>query len=353
MEGRQLHQRVTAPQGAPFYCMERSRRLGCCLRPRSAGCLLPGMRPRQASKLARLHLPGSYNETFAAQRLPQRQPRSAGFRGRNHPAQVLVVTMHIAACLFSLLSKGLHGYLGSPGHAFGVTCGARWAGPHVVPGVVRQQRSRLCASGQAARPQMPQAVLQQVNNRPEERLQFPKLTAAEQQALLEGREVRKEEREGRKGSILFVTEVLAPPAAVIDKLRAFDSYPEMIPSVRWAQVQACVRTGACTYSTQAEYRISRFGLNVAVVHSVDRAARTVGFKLDESCARLVLQEASGTWLVETAPGGNANRSRVFFQMTLKATRWLPVWLVNYAAERAMWRATFWLKPYMEDMQGSS
>jgi len=302
--------------------------------------MLGSMRPRQAVKSAQFHLLGSYNEAFAAERLPQRQLLSVGCRGRTHPAQVLVVT-----CLFSLLSAGLHGFPGSQSHAFGLTCGARWACPHVVPSNVRQRCSlqlRLSAGGG------------QATRSSEDRPQFPKLTATEQQDLREGCDVQSQEREGREGSILFVTEIHAPSETVFNKLQTFESYPEMIPSVRWAEVQARDPTGACSYDAQAQYRVSRFGLTVAVVHSVDDAARTVGFKLDESCVtRLVLQEASGAWLVETAPGGNANRSRVSFQMKLKASPWLPLWLVNYAAKRAMWRATFWLKPYMEEKHQDS
>lgn len=42
-------------------------------------------------------------------------------------------------------------------------------------------------------------------------------------------------------------------------------------------------------------------------------------------------------------------SRVWLRVDLCAASWLPHWLIDYASERALTRATAWLKPNVEQL----
>jgi len=178
--------------------------------------------------------------------------------------------------------------------------------------------------------------------------ELPELTQAELRQLRRGLAVRRQELRGRRGFGLFVVDVRAPPAVVFQCLQSFESYPRMIPTVRGAEVRARVGLSSKgAFSARAHYKVSRFSLGVSVVHAVDPAAGTIDFDLDEACAKLVLQEAHGSWRVEPVPGVRRNESRVWLRIRLRASKLLPRWLLDYAAERALGRATSWLKPFME------
>lgn len=177
--------------------------------------------------------------------------------------------------------------------------------------------------------------------------QLPQLTPSELRQLRHGLPVQRQELAGSRGSGLFVVDVRAPPAVVFSCLQSFESYPGMIPSIRRAEVRARVRLGKGAFSARAHYKVSRFSLGFSVVHSVDEEAGTVDFNLDEACAKMVLQEAHGSWRVEPSPGGGRNETRVWLRIRLRASKLLPRWLLDYAAERALGRATSWLKPFME------
>lgn len=174
--------------------------------------------------------------------------------------------------------------------------------------------------------------------------------------------MQKQERSGCAGAALFVVDVAAPPEVVFGALIGFEEYPGMIPVVRQAErrapADASVRRDLG--AVRMDYKISRFWLDVPVVHLVDSAASLVRFDLDldEAGAGALMQEASGVWRVEEAPGSTASggagagvgvgrRSRVTLRVSLNASPWLPLWLIDYAAERALRRGTAWLKPHME------
>lgn len=156
-----------------------------------------------------------------------------------------------------------------------------------------------------------------------------------------GEAVLKQERKGARGTGLFVTDVDAPPSLVLSVLRSFVEYPDMIPVVRHADVNYNNGTHA-----RVHYKVSKFQLGVEVLHSVDGEAGVVSFDLDQAQSGPVLREASGRWSVEPSPCGDPARSRVTLSVSLRASSLLPHWLVDYAAQRAMRRATSWLKPYM-------
>lgn len=178
----------------------------------------------------------------------------------------------------------------------------------------------------------------------------PLLEAAELERLRGGLRVQRQERHGRQGSGFVVVDVDAPAPLVWDCLTSFDAYAGMIPVVRKAEVKAKVCAGGGLSTAYVDYKVSKFGLNFSVVHRVDADAGVVRFDLDPSETGYVLKEASGFWRVEMdALDNNPGRCRVWLHVGLRASRLLPDFLVDYAAERALRRATSWLQPFMEEL----
>lgn len=181
------------------------------------------------------------------------------------------------------------------------------------------------------------------------RSQLPKLSPTNVQHLRNGGVVQAQERCGPTGSGFVVVEVEAPQSLILNQLAAFDEYPNMIPVIRDVDVQTQVRQAEYGLFAKVSYKVSRFWLGVSVMHVVDTAAGLVRFNLDPSNQGGVFQEASGFWHVESVPGTNGSRSRVWLCASLRASSLLPHWLLDYAAKRALRRATAWLKPFMEKL----
>mmetsp|Transcript_80807 Transcript_80807/g.208057 ORF Transcript_80807/g.208057 Transcript_80807/m.208057 type:complete len:369 (+) Transcript_80807:132-1238(+) len=184
--------------------------------------------------------------------------------------------------------------------------------------------------------------------------QLPKLTPAEILELRKGHRVQKQERSGNQGSGVVVLEVDAPPSVVLDCLQHFEDYEGMIPVVRKSKVISRQQAANGVMKATCHYRISKFGLGLSVIHHSSEAECPGGsrglvrFDLDpEAGSTMVLREASGYWYVEPCPDGSG--SRVWLQVGLQASCFVPHWLVDYAAERALRRATAWMRPHMEEL----
>lgn len=171
------------------------------------------------------------------------------------------------------------------------------------------------------------------------------LTEEELHRLHQGLPVQRQQVFGREGSGTVVLDVDAPSSVVLDQLRSFQDYPQMIPVIRHAEIHSRGRDAEGRHQVHARYRVSKFWLNISVVHSVDVAAKQVSFKLHPDCGKMVLKEAIGCWTVTQAQ--DPAKSRVTLDVQLKASSLLPSWLVDYAANRALRRATCWLKPHVE------
>jgi len=180
---------------------------------------------------------------------------------------------------------------------------------------------------------------------------LPQLSDEELEQLKQGLQVRKQERSGAQGSGYVVCDVNAPASLILKCLEAFEDYPGMIPVVRKAEIRSRSKAGGMA-NARCSYRISKFWLGIDVVHSVDHDAGLVHFDLDDEVPRLVppvLQQASGFWYVERSPDGPPGTSRVWLCVTgLRASNLLPHCIVDYAAERALRRATCWLRPVLEE-----
>jgi len=93
-------------------------------------------------------------------------------------------------------------------------------------------------------------------------------------------------------------------------------------------------------------------LNIAAIHRYTPHPQGdyMEFTLDPSCTNVVLKGAKGTWYTEENPDGREGFTRVYLLAGLQISRALPKFIVDYAAERAMPRATKWLKPEVEALK---
>jgi len=164
--------------------------------------------------------------------------------------------------------------------------------------------------------------------------------------LEKGLPVQKQQRQGGQGTGFVVFEVNAPPSVVLKSLSKFEEYTTMIPVVRQAEVKTRQTLMDGSIIARVSYKISKFWLGLSASHILDLDAGTVCFDLDQGSSRF-LQEASGFWQVEQVQGKHAARSRIWLRASIRSSFMVPTWIIDYAAERALRRATSWLGPYTE------
>ena len=171
---------------------------------------------------------------------------------------------------------------------------------------------------------------------------LPPLTLADLRILHEGGRVQKQARSGRTGSGLVVVDVKAPLQDVFELLQRVDEYDKYIPTVR--SVTAYSKSN--DKLIKAEFSLSRFNLKVNVVHEKFPSKRLVKFSLDADKPNLVLKKAGGFWYVEDA-ADRPGYTRVYLSASVACSVFVPTLIVDYAAARALPRATSWLRPFFE------
>jgi len=199
--------------------------------------------------------------------------------------------------------------------------------------------------------------------------ELPKLSQTQIQALHAGERVQEQSRMGREGSGYVVVDVKVPPYVVWECLLDFEDYPSMISTVKEMQLYTSekLNTGYVNEKpllpgtgremrhygtpsvTRASFVLSKFRLNIAAVHkySPHPDGDYMIFTLDKSCTNMVLKGAKGIWHTVENPDGREGYTRVYLLCEVKISRALPNFIVDYTADRAMPRATSWLKPYVE------
>jgi len=207
---------------------------------------------------------------------------------------------------------------------------------------------------------------------PSEPLPFttPKLSPEQCSRLMRGERVQFQDDMGRAGSGFVVWDVKAPSSVVWDCLLDFQSYPQTIPTVREVIMYTNTKikedyraekpldfedgtAAICKHGipsvTRAQFALSKFRLKIAAIHKYQPNAKGdyMIFTLDPSSRNMVLKYAKGIWHTQSNPDGKEGYTRVWLLCELSVSRLLPQWIVDYAAARAMPRATTWLKPQVE------
>ncbi|KAL7486528.1 hypothetical protein ACHAW6_012133 [Cyclotella cf. meneghiniana] len=199
---------------------------------------------------------------------------------------------------------------------------------------------------------------------------LPTLTPDQQKRAIRGERVQFQDDMGRAGSGFVVWDVKAPASVVWDCLLDFKSYPETIPTVRevvmytnthlkedyraekpldFEDGTAAICKHGVPSVTRAQFSLSKFRLKIAAVHKYRPHAKGdyMIFTLDPASRNMVLKYAKGIWHTQSNPDGKEGYTRVWLLCELSVSRLLPQWIVDYAAARAMPRATTWLKPQVE------
>jgi hypothetical protein len=213
------------------------------------------------------------------------------------------------------------------------------------------------------------------SNLPEEPLEplpftLPQITQDQRDLLANGERIQEQSKMGREGSGFVVLDVKAPPYAVWECLLDFEAYPENIGTVRSmnmftsqhlkssyiAEKPVLPGTGRATRRygnasiTRAKFVLSKFRLNIAAIHKYrpHPDGHYMVFTLDRACTNAVLQDAKGIWYTQSNPDERGEEyTRVWLFCEVKVSPMLPSFIVDYAANRAMPRATTWLKPTVE------
>ncbi|GMH98855.1 hypothetical protein TrVE_jg7256 [Triparma verrucosa] len=199
---------------------------------------------------------------------------------------------------------------------------------------------------------------------------LPPLSPAQIKALEGGERIQEQKNMRREGKGYVVMDVKASEDNVWDVLLDFASYPNNIPTVRTMTMFTNTRIklpytaesevppdflngklAQLKYGlpsvTRAKFVLSKFRLNIAAIHKYrpHPKGHYMVFTLDPANTNMVLKSAKGVW--HTQPTGRAGYTRVWLLCEVKVSRALPPFITDYAARRAMPRATQWLRPCVE------
>jgi len=199
---------------------------------------------------------------------------------------------------------------------------------------------------------------------------LPSLSARQKRRLEAGERIQEQSKMGREGSGYVVLDINAPPPFIWECLLDFESYPDIIPTVRDVQFFSSENLKSGYYAekpidpstgrelrhygtpstTRAAFILSKFRLNIAAIHNYrpHPDGHYMDFSLDPECTNIVLKSAKGIWHTQSNPDGRGEDwTRVYLICELRVSRVLPAFVVDYASKRAMPRATSWLKPQVE------
>jgi hypothetical protein len=198
---------------------------------------------------------------------------------------------------------------------------------------------------------------------------LPTLTADQERQLARGERVQEQSKMGREGSGYVVMDIDAPPQVIWECLLDFEAYPENIGTVKHMTMfththlkssyiaeepvvpgtDRETRHYGTASVTRASFVLSKFHLKIAAMHKYrpHPDGHYMVFTLDPACKNLVMKDAKGIWYTQTLDGGG--KTRVWLLCELKVAPILPSFIVDYAAKRAMPRATTWLPPLAERM----
>ena len=162
---------------------------------------------------------------------------------------------------------------------------------------------------------------------PPEPLPFklPNLSEEQKKLIAQGERVQEQSKMGREGSGFVVMDVKAPPYVIWECLLDFESYPELIKTVRGMEMFTSnklksgyheekpvpkgstrdLRHYGTPSVTRAAFILSKFKLNIAAIHNYrpHPDGHYMVFNLDPDCTNMVLKSATGIWYVQSNPDG--------------------------------------------------
>lgn len=176
------------------------------------------------------------------------------------------------------------------------------------------------------------------------RPELPHLSDEDLALLARGERVQRQMRDGRVGTGMVVLDVEADIPLVFAVLTDIDRYPERISTVREA---ITYQTGERLRKTQ--FQISKFRLKINTELRCRQESNMLEFTVDPERPAPFLEDATGFWYLEDVSEGGATKTRVWLVAGIACSALLPTPIVDYAASKALPRATTWVKPVMEEL----
>lgn len=161
---------------------------------------------------------------------------------------------------------------------------------------------------------------------------LPRLSADQKRRLKLGERIQEQSKMGRDGSGYVVVDVNVPPYVVWECLLDFESYPDIIPTVRDVQFFSSENLKSGYYAekpidpstgrelrhygtpstTRAAFILSKFRLNIAAIHNYrpHPDGHYMDFSLDPECTNMVLKSAKGIWHTQSNPDGRGQVSQM-------------------------------------------
>jgi len=177
---------------------------------------------------------------------------------------------------------------------------------------------------------------------------LPRLTQAELRQLRQGERVQRQSRVGRVGHGLVVMDVEAGISTVLAVLSDVQRYPQRIGIVS----EAVVHPGGSRNLCKARFHIWKFDVHAELHLSEKR--NMLEFQLDKSAAGsmqgAVFDEARGYWYLEACPERPEGWTRVWLNARVQCSPLLPSGMIDYAASKALPRATTWLGPVCQAIE---
>ena len=173
-------------------------------------------------------------------------------------------------------------------------------------------------------------------------ISLPYLNSQEKIVLATGEMIKKQERNEYRGTGLVVIDIKSSPDVVFDTLTQFNMYQDMIPVVKTSKILSSDDVNVVT-----EFTLSKFLLRFNIKHTVIKDQRLVNFTLDSNQLNRVFKEARGFWHVQIPTDRTEGYCRVYLSIEFVAHKMVPTVILDYAASKALLRATTWLKPFFE------
>jgi hypothetical protein len=242
----------------------------------------------------------------------------------------------------------------------------------IAPAVPRLEPSRMDLSGNVNSLKLSERNDDQYNTATSALpFSLPQLTKEQEAKLARGERVEQQSTMSREGSGYVVMDIPAPDYVIWEALLDFEAYPENIGTVRSMQMftnehlklsyvaEKPIPPGRETRHygkgsiTRAQFVLSKFHLNIAAIHKYvpHPDGHYMEFTLDKACKNIVLRDAKGTWHTQQVTASDGQQvTRLWLLCRLEVSPLLPQFIVDYAARKAMPRATNWVMPTVERLR---
>lgn len=177
---------------------------------------------------------------------------------------------------------------------------------------------------------------------------LPELSDEDVSVLRAGKFLSRQTLEGASGSGFAVQEVRADVNAAWRCIADFDSYPQLISTVRSAKPytpEGDSRWGELAAGeTCYDFLVSRIRLPLAVRFTISEADRYAVWVLDRPS--WVLRESTGFWHVQAVPE-RPGYVRVWFRVAVLLKARVPRFIIGLVSRLGLRKACFWVRGALE------